>query len=601
MSSSSSSRMVHAGGVFPAGGPAVLPGVAPGRAAAPGAPAPPTEPFFPASAAFSPGFGLFSLSAGGLAKAVESTASSNMFAGVSWWAAFNFSRVTMDTSMSVVNDVEQIKRARYMSGKDVNDLVTTKQHVLSLYGPRPPVAVLGGQDGAQGTKGTIGASASAGYAWHVYQRKLLVWRFQPNEDTKSSPSIAVELLLPKSDLPHHASLVKVFRSRQSSTAVSCLAVSPEGVIRYWDVVSPHASWTDVDGGLGGEEVTYAAHVAPYGVLAVTTSASIILIRPPETSSSSITVRLLSGTQGWLGGLGHRVSTIIFGGSSSANVSSHDVDGLESGNKAVKMITVPGLRNGKVEWQVFLFLGLKLQMRIVRDNQSANLEFEVDLEPIFRKHFLARSKSSDLELAVLDVKVSEGGLAVLAASSEPRRYLLFDLPIDGSFPPDHAYVLCDLNPRDVDILERNSGRIANLQFQLLPTTALIYNQRTIVGVPMDGGSGGRGDVLTVPGDGALLGGLVHHGSPTFFNPTYGFIVVQPVDVACFDILTSRRSSVMKSSKSTAKSPSHMTEAVKTAFLMYVRQNVTHSRGILAKEFPINRQSQVDSPLSLTLLK
>lgn len=35
---------------------------------------------------------------------------------------------------------------------------------------------------------------------------------------------------------------------------SCVAISPEGLVRYWQEVGQHSPWVDVNAHLGGEEV-----------------------------------------------------------------------------------------------------------------------------------------------------------------------------------------------------------------------------------------------------------------------------------------------------------------------------------------------------------
>lgn len=289
-----------------------------------------------------------------------------------------------------------------------------------------------------------------------------------------------------------------------------------------------------------------------------------------------------------------MSTIIFGSDS------HNVESSE--NKIVKMVTVPGVRRGTVEWQVFLLVGMILQLKRVQEDQPAILVFEIDLEPTIREEFGKRTAcNSETELIVLDVKVSEGGLAVLVASTEPRRYLMLELPCRDESPPVSSFVLCDFCKRDIDILERNSGKIPHLQFLLLPTTALVFNRRTIVGVPLDGGSQSRGDVLSVPGEGIIVGGIMHKGSPAFFSPNYGFVVVQPVEGACYDILKNANKAGRDGKEASVLPEQKHMSSIKTAFMMYIRQNLKQCQYVIDKEFPNQHTDWLDSPLSLTLLR
>lgn len=84
--------------------------------------------------------------------------------------------------------------------------------------------------------------SESGYAWLVCGRRLLVWQYRqnvmgnassgtPQKRTVSSATQCYELTLPQSDLAHRADLVSVFNC-PGSHALSCIAVSPEGVVRY---------------------------------------------------------------------------------------------------------------------------------------------------------------------------------------------------------------------------------------------------------------------------------------------------------------------------------------------------------------------------------
>lgn len=84
--------------------------------------------------------------------------------------------------------------------------------------------------------------SECGYAWLVCGRRLLVWQYRqsvlnnagpgtPQRRTMSGATQCYELTLPQSDLAHRADLVTVFNCPGSHTP-SCIAVSPEGVVRF---------------------------------------------------------------------------------------------------------------------------------------------------------------------------------------------------------------------------------------------------------------------------------------------------------------------------------------------------------------------------------
>lgn len=62
-----------------------------------------------------------------------------------------------------------------------------------------------------------------------------------------------ELTLPPSDLAHSAARVCVIPASGDSQTASCVAVSPEGVVRYWSNIAYEASSMEISAELKGEE------------------------------------------------------------------------------------------------------------------------------------------------------------------------------------------------------------------------------------------------------------------------------------------------------------------------------------------------------------
>lgn len=86
--------------------------------------------------------------------------------------------------------------------------------------------------------------SKCGWAWLVCGRRLLIWQYKQNGPSKwQSVSQCRELTLPPSDLAHRAELVIVYTSKKASTP-SCIAVSPEGAVRYWPSIAHEGSWIE---------------------------------------------------------------------------------------------------------------------------------------------------------------------------------------------------------------------------------------------------------------------------------------------------------------------------------------------------------------------
>lgn len=89
----------------------------------------------------------------------------------------------------------------------------------------------------------------------------MIWKFSKSGQGSQATSTTVgrkstvvaspkayELTLPPSELAHKADLVTVFAS-ESENVPSCIAVSPEGTVRYWDSVAHESFFVEVNADL----------------------------------------------------------------------------------------------------------------------------------------------------------------------------------------------------------------------------------------------------------------------------------------------------------------------------------------------------------------
>lgn len=102
-----------------------------------------------------------------------------------------------------------------------------------------------------------------GWAWFVSGRHLVIWKYvKPSYQTGSTAlarkSLAVaapksyELTLPPSELAHKADLVAVYFDTETSDpsgVPSCIAVSPEGTVRYWDSITHENFFVEINADL----------------------------------------------------------------------------------------------------------------------------------------------------------------------------------------------------------------------------------------------------------------------------------------------------------------------------------------------------------------
>ena len=180
----------------------------------------------------------------------------------------------------------------------------TGSHVASMWGASLPVTVtevltLSGA----GAEVTVRLGRH-GWAWLVSGRRLVVWRYT----TGGGRAQCRELSLPPSDLAHRADLCLVGQGEGGQTPF-CLAVSPEGVVRYWPSIAQEGTSSEISAELVGQECFRVTDIHPVGSLLATTTATLVLIHHTQ---HGLECRRLAAPSGLLGGLGRRMSSLLWG-------------------------------------------------------------------------------------------------------------------------------------------------------------------------------------------------------------------------------------------------------------------------------------------------
>ena len=131
---------------------------------------------------------------------------------------------------------------------------------------------------------------TGGWAWLVSGRRLVVWR------NKSGGGRAQcrELSLPPSDLAHRADLCLVGQGEGGQTPW-CLAVSPEGVVRYWPSIAQEGTSSEISAELSGQECFKVTDIHPVGSLLSTTTATLVLIHHTQHGIACRRLAAPSGT------------------------------------------------------------------------------------------------------------------------------------------------------------------------------------------------------------------------------------------------------------------------------------------------------------------
>lgn len=110
---------------------------------------------------------------------------------------------------------------------------------------------------------------------------------------------------------HKADLICLIPSQSTNTTVRALiAVSPEGIIRYWpNIAHTGHSIETVVTDLQGQECYSLINIDPLGFILGTTTSSLLHI---SIKNNNISCRTLKIPQGVFAGFGFKVSSLLFG-------------------------------------------------------------------------------------------------------------------------------------------------------------------------------------------------------------------------------------------------------------------------------------------------
>lgn len=285
--------------------------------------------------------------------------------------------------------------------------------------------------------------SQSGWAWIVSGRRCYVWRYMDEAAGNLAGGIpkapkCYELALPQSDISHKAELVCVFSSvvgEHKAKFPSALAVSPEGLMRYWPNVSQESNTLDEpvvsEQLLSGQECFSLVDIQPLGCILGTTTNSLVHINfDTANGQPSLSCHVLKSPQSLISGIGRRFSSLLFGSVPSAT---------NLGGEAKQLIRiVRNVRKGDDnDLQLFPLSIVTLtdcfvQKWTISDANTERLDGEVDLERYVKEAFITElwnpSATDYTQLKVYPIDL---------AMQQSNNALLLFLCVNADVPNGHA--------------------------------------------------------------------------------------------------------------------------------------------------------------------
>jgi len=418
-----------------------------------------------------------------------------------------------------------------------------------------------------------------------------------------------ELALPPSDLAHRSALCAVYSQSEGQTPC-CLAVSPEGVVRYWPSIAHEGSSTETSAELGGQECYSLTDLHPVGCVLATTTSTVLLI---HHTGHGVACRRFQAPAGLLGGLGRRMSSLLWGS-------------LPAGGQEAKMVRVVGRRdphdpeiqtafvltsNGLQKWQLTL-------------GEPDRLYYECDVSSLARERFWPEVWGGNdgtpawLRIWLVDLHIlDEQHVVILMAavnqndgsSSRQVHYGLGVLKVATDAPPIRL-VGFTLIQQTYALLGDNDEP-APYRLVTVSDNAYIFNHDSVLAMSLQ--PGGQEDRITFSAGDGVLGAGATEETPLFFSSHHGVVSLTPIARntpdnsinTLNDSMVADRAARLSDSLNVSVSVAGLdnltmseskTDQLKAAFLLYCKRNAGQSQSIIEEIFPLEESGEaVDSSL------
>ncbi|KAI4880083.1 hypothetical protein NFI96_025378 [Prochilodus magdalenae] len=360
----------------------------------------------------------------------------------------------------------------------------------------------------------------SGWAWMVCGERLIIWKISQTPVAKLS--VCKDLQLAPSEYTYSADLISISASAPLDTAsvqsVYVLAVSPDGLARFWPSLAHEGTYTEMPADLGGL-CNYVTAVR--GGSFVVSSYRGQLLRMFPDGSGKLHQRALQQGQGMLSGIGRRVSSMFGFRGPPADTSVHSVLWVRESGCLYTLSTC-----GLSKWEV----GDSAEVQVLSWNACPSLVDSI-ADAIWGSESNYAEMKEGVNVSYLDMQLSRAGLVVLAAAWHPADtpclayFCLVTLPDTAGPASDELSVeVTKYNPPFQSEEELHKTRLV-LPLMASPA-AYLFNEELVFACTTGTGRSGLPEEklsFSSPGD-RIRGGGVCAGLPVFFSQNNGLVAV-----------------------------------------------------------------------------
>ncbi|XP_030855362.1 nuclear pore complex protein Nup133 isoform X2 [Strongylocentrotus purpuratus] len=322
----------------------------------------------------------------------------------------------------------------------------TPQYCVETFGPSLPVLITEVLLQADRSANISVKLDNSGWACLVCDRRLFIWRYKQTQAARIG--LCYQLALPATELCHRADLICLIptgggNSGADSQMVSVLAVSPEGVVRYWPTAHREIAYSERSLELGGQECfTLTAFGKHQCILATTTNQLMMISVSPSTMQSQVEVHTLKSSQGMIA----RVSSFLFGAQKD------ETSGLR------RVLAGSAESAG---YPLYILQDSILQKWFISGPGQEQVVYEKQLDGLFKQQFqreMGASSMENIKVWLLDIQLISNIAVILAGAvntSSPNQRIkiaiaTLKVQVDTDTPTKlESFVVASTPPQDSD--------------------------------------------------------------------------------------------------------------------------------------------------------
>ncbi|KAK3530270.1 hypothetical protein QTP86_022422 [Hemibagrus guttatus] len=367
----------------------------------------------------------------------------------------------------------------------------------------------------------------SGWAWMVCGERLIIWKICQTAVAKLS--VCKDLQLSPSDYAYSAELISISSSSALESAsvqsVCVLAVSPDGLARFWPSLAHEGTYTETQADLGGHLCNYVTAVR--GGSFIVSSYRGQMLRMGMEASGRLYQRAVQQGHGMLSGIGRRVSSLFGLRSPPADTTVHSVLWVPD-TSCLYTLSTCGLN----KWEV----GDTSEVQVLSWNACLSL-YDSIADAIWGSESNYAEMKAGVHVAYLDMQLSHAGLVVLAAAwhlaDTPclAYFCLVTLP-DATIPvtDELSVEVTKYNPPFQSEEELHKTRLVLPRVK--SPAAYLYNEGMVYTCTTGAGRSGLPEeklTFNASGD-RVRGGGVCADLPVFFSQMNGLVAVVPRESA-----------------------------------------------------------------------